>query len=128
MNALDTPNSSGVPDSERLGLDADAWFEASDNRVLHVGADTCIGQVLGIHISHSGLWIQLACAEDPAMNVVLVVSATTRIDDVLEKLRTDPPTGNPLEIIELRGPVGEQGRNEQAIAVGAARSASRLAH
>jgi hypothetical protein len=117
MNALDTPNRSGIPSSERLGLDADAWFAALDGRAVQVGSDKCITQVLGIHESPSGLWIQVSCADDPVMNVVLVVSATTRIDDVLERLRADPPTGNPLEIIELRGPIAEgNGRNEQAVA------------
>jgi hypothetical protein len=119
MNALDTPNRSGAPHSERLGLDADAWFAALDSRVMQVGPETCIMQVLGIHVSPSGLWIQASCADDSSMNVVLVVSATTRIDDVLERLRTEPPTGNPLEIIELRGPLAEgAGPKEQAVAVG----------
>lgn len=128
MNALDTTNRPDVPHSARLGLDADAWFAALDNRLLQLGPDTYIAQVLGIHISHSGLWIQVSCAEDPAMNVVLVVSATTRIDDVLERLRTDPPTGYPLEIIEVRGPVEDNGQQESAVPVGVALPAPHRSH
>jgi hypothetical protein len=128
MNALDTPNRSGVPQGERLGLDADAWFAALDNREVQVGSETCIAQVLGIHISPSGLWIQMSCADDPAMNVVLVVSAATRIDDVLERLRTDPPIGHPLEIIELRVPVPDDGTNQQTAPVAVARATPHLSH
>jgi len=126
MNALDTPNRSGVPHSERLGLDADAWFAALDSRVVQVGSDPCTMQVLGIHVSPSGLWIQVSCADDSSMNVVLVVSTTTRIDDVLERLRTEPPTGHPLEIIEF---IAEGNcRHEQAAAVGVPQSAPHVSH
>jgi len=126
MNALHTPDRS-AQDSERLGLDADAWFFALDNRVLQMGTDTCVAQVLGIHISDTGLWIQLACATDAAMAVVLVVSATTRLDDVLDRLRTDPPSGNPLEIIQLTESVAGQGPKTHVAAVGPGAALS-LAH
>lgn len=92
MNTLDIPNRSGGPHSERLGLDADAWFTALDNRVVQVGSDTCITRVLGIHVGPSGLWIQVSCADDTATSVVLAVSAATQVDDVMERLRTNPPT------------------------------------
>ena len=48
-------------------------------------------QVLGIHGEGSELWIQMACAENPQLSVVLHIGPATRIEEVVERLTTDPP-------------------------------------
>jgi hypothetical protein len=100
MNALDAASRQTELADQRQALDADAWFTALDNRVLQVGTDTCIAQVLGIHISPTGLWLQLSCADEADRSVVVQVTAATRVEDVLNRLRRDPPTGSPLEILD----------------------------
>ena len=58
-------------------------------------------QVLGIHGEGSELWIQIACAENPQLSLVLHIGPATRIEDVVERLTTDPPKGRPLEVISF---------------------------
>ncbi len=101
MDALDTQPGSADRVVARPGSAADTWFRALDGRILRIGATTCMTQVLGIHGNGSDLWIQMACAENPALSLVLHVGPATRVDDVLQRLGTDPPTGVPLEVISF---------------------------
>jgi hypothetical protein len=99
MNALEALKSTLVAE-EPLGVEADAWFTALDHRMVEVGTVTCIATVLGIHTGPAGLWIQLSCADDWDLTAVVFVDEHTRIVDVLQKLRDEPPVGAPLEIID----------------------------
>jgi hypothetical protein len=86
---------------EPHGLDPDSWFTALDNRMIQTGSETCLAWVVGIHASRTSLWIQLACGDDPDLNVVLHVDAWTTLGDVLDRLEQEPPTGEPLEVIHF---------------------------
>ena len=101
MDALDTQLGSADRVAAQPSSAADAWFRALDGRIVQIGATTCMTQVLGIHGAGSELWIQMACAENPQLSVVLHIGAATRIEDVVERLTTDPPTGRPLEVISF---------------------------
>jgi hypothetical protein len=101
MDALDTQPGSADHVAAQPGTAADAWFRALDGRIVRIGANTCMTQVLGIHGEGSELWIQMACADNPDLSVVLQIGPATRIEDVVERLTTDPPTGRPLEVISF---------------------------
>jgi hypothetical protein len=58
-------------------------------------------QVVGIHGEGSELWIQMACADNPALSVVLHIGPATRIEEVVDRLTADPPDGRPLEVISF---------------------------
>ena len=101
MDALDTQPGSADPVVAQPSTAADAWFRALDGRIVQIGASTCMTQVVGIHGDGSELWIQVACADNPELSAVLHIGPATRIEDVVERLRTDPPTGHPLEIVSF---------------------------
>jgi hypothetical protein len=101
MDALDTRSGSADRVVARPDSAADAWFRALDGRVVQIGATTCMTQVLGIHGEGSELWIQMACAENPQLSLVLHIGPATRIEEVVERLTTDPPKGRPLEVISF---------------------------
>ena len=65
-------------------------------------------QVLGIHGTESDLWIQMACAENPKLSVVLHVGPATQVDEVIARLATDPPIGEPLEVVSFTSPVSSE--------------------
>ncbi len=71
------------------------WFSALDQKLVAVGAERWIAQVVGIHIDGPDLWIQLAAASDPSRSAVLHVTAGMRMDDALARIEavgtgTDP--------------------------------------
>ena len=101
MDALDTQSGSADRVAARPDSAADAWFRALDGRIVQIGATTCMTQVLGIHGEGSELWIQVACAENPQLGLVLHVGAATRIEEVVERLTADPPQARPLEVISF---------------------------
>ena len=103
MSAIGTLVRQHVQPSDPPGSDADAWFAALDDRTIELGPATCTARVLGIHTGPDGLWIQLSCEGDSEISVVVHVTAATRVEDVLLRLKTDPPVGRPLEIIDLYG-------------------------
>jgi hypothetical protein len=55
------------------------WFTALDQRVVAVGAERWMAQVVGIHVDGPDLWIQLAAAGDPSRSAVLHVTAGMRL-------------------------------------------------
>jgi hypothetical protein len=83
------------------GPHADMWFLVLDQRMLHVGLDTWIVQVLGIHSSPEGLWIQLASIDEPHRSFVLQVDDHTTVADVTAVLRARTSAPEPLEIIRV---------------------------
>ena len=103
MSAIGTLAREHVQPNDPPGSDADAWFAALDDRTIDLGPATCTARVLGIHTGPEGLWIQLSCEGDPNLSAVVHVTAATRVEDVLLRLKTDPPVGRPLEIIDMYG-------------------------
>jgi len=101
MDALDTQSASAARVAAPSDTAADAWFRALDGRIVQIGAVTCMTQVLGIHGEGSDLWIQMACAQNPQLSVVLHIGPSTRIEEVVERLMNDPPEGRPLEVISF---------------------------
>ena len=99
MDALHTQIGAKNRIAVRPATAADAWFRALDGRIVQIGATTCMTQVLGIHGEGADLWIQMACAENPQLSLVLRVGPATRIGEVVERLTTEPPDGRPLEVI-----------------------------
>jgi hypothetical protein len=103
MDALDTQAGSADRVAARPGTVADAWFQALDGRIVRIGASTCMTQVMGIHGEGSELWIQMACADNPELSLVLHIGPATRIEDVVERLAACPPTGRALQVISFGG-------------------------
>ena len=101
MHALDTGSASADRAAAPSDSAADAWFRALDGRIVQIGAVTCMTQVLGIHGEGSELWVQMACAQNPQLSMVLHIGPATRIEEVVERLMTDPPNGRPLEVISF---------------------------
>jgi hypothetical protein len=81
------------------------WFLVLDQRMLHVGPDTWSLQVLGIHSSPEGLWIQLASIDEPQRSFVLQVDEQTTVTDVTGALRARTSAPEPLEVIRVPGSV-----------------------
>ena len=103
VSALDTEARQAVLPHDPPGSDADAWFSALDDRTIELGPVSCIARVLGIHAGADGLWIQLECEGNPDTSLVVHVTSATRVEEVLHRLKIDPPVGRPLEIIDLDG-------------------------
>ena len=123
MDALDTQAASADRVAARPDTAADAWFRALDGRIVQIGATTCMTQVLGIHGEGSELWIQMACAENPQLSVVLHIGPATRIEEVVERLITDPPQGHSLEVISFASEADQALADATALA-----RTARLAH
>ena len=104
MSALDTAAREQVRPNDPPGSDADAWFSALDDRTIELGRDQCIARVQGIHATGGGLWIQMTCEGHQEVSVVVHVTSTTRVEDVLQRLKADGPVGRPLEILDMDGP------------------------
>lgn len=83
------------------GAHADIWFMVLDQRMLHIGPETWIIQVMGIHASREGLWIQLAAIDEPEKSFVLQVGERTTITDVTAVLRARSETPSPLEVVRV---------------------------
>jgi hypothetical protein len=103
VSAIGTQTHEHVQPTDPPGSDADAWFAALDDRTIELGPATCTARVLGIHTGPDGLWIQLSCEGGSDLNVVVHVTAETRVEDVLQRLKVDPPVGRPLEMIDMHG-------------------------
>lgn len=104
VSALDLEAREDFRPNDPPGSDADAWFSALDDRTIELGPATCIARVLGIHIGADGLWIQLACEGTAETSVVVHVTSATRVEEVLHRLKVDPPVGRPLEVLDMDGP------------------------
>ena len=105
VSSLDTHAREHVRPGDLPGSDADSWFSALDDRTLELGPVTCTARVYGIHTGPDGLWIQLSCEGNTDISVVVHVTAATRVEDVLRRLKIDPPVGRPLEVIDMHGPL-----------------------
>ena len=103
MSALDIQAREPVRSGDSPGSDADAWFTALDERTIELGPVACTARVMGIHTCPDGLWIQLSCEGCPDISVVVHVTPATRVEDVLQRLKNDPPVGRPLEVIDMHG-------------------------
>ena len=103
VSALDTHALDHVQPTDPPVSDADAWFSALDGRTIELGPTTYTARVLGIHTSPDGLWIQLSCDGDTDISVVVHVTPATRVEDVLLRLKVDPPVGRPLEVVDIHG-------------------------
>jgi hypothetical protein len=71
------------------------WFSALDQKVVAVGAERWVAQVVGIHVDGPDLWIQIAAAADPTRSAVLHITSGMRIEDALARIEsvdtgTDP--------------------------------------
>ena len=81
---------------------ADDWFLALDQRLIGAGSNGWVAQVLGIHTERKHLWIQIAAAHNPWVSLVLRVSASTGLNDVLSALKHRRPAEETrLEVIDL---------------------------
>jgi hypothetical protein len=81
---------------------ADRWFAALDQRPLGSGASRWVAQVLAVHTERDGLWVQIAPADNPSAIVVLHVSSTTHLDEVLDRLeRQNRPEDGPPAVIDM---------------------------
>jgi hypothetical protein len=69
----------------------------------------------------------MACAENPKLSVVLHVGPATQVDEVIARLATDPPIGEPLEVVSFTSPVSSEPSSALAEATALARTA-RVAH
>jgi|SRR5688572_30473745 len=123
MDALDTQSGAAAPVAAQPDTAADAWFRALDGRIVQIGTTTCMTQVLGIHGEGSELWIQVGCAENPQLSAVLHVGPATRLEEVVERLTTDPPIGRPLEVISFTSEADRALADATALA-----RATRLSH
>jgi hypothetical protein len=103
VSAVGTHAREHVRPTDPPGSDADAWFSALDDRTIELGPTTCMARVQGIHTGPDGLWIQLSCEGHTEISVVVHVTTATRVEDVLIRLKTDPPVGQPLEIVDPHG-------------------------
>ena len=103
VSALDSHAVDHVQPTEPPVSDADAWFSALDDRTIELGSTSYTARVLGIHTSPDGLWVQLSCDGDTDISLVVHVRPATRVEDVLLRLKADPPVGRPLEVIDLHG-------------------------
>jgi hypothetical protein len=101
VDAVDLHPLTLSPVDAALGTDADAWFMALDGRPVHMGGDTGIMRVEGIHGQGSTLWIQVSLFDESVPGVVLQVEGCHSQHDVFEALRHYEPTGVPLEIIKI---------------------------
>ena len=62
---------------------AERWYRALDKKVVDVGSESLLVDVVGIHSDGSELWIQLANENLPCEEVVLHVSRWTTLAQVL---------------------------------------------
>ena len=87
-----------------LSQSADDWFIALDQRRIGDGAAAWIIEVLGIHREPGGHWVQIATSGNPFATLVLRVTASTHLDDVLTALEWQRPSDQTKpEIIDFRG-------------------------
>jgi hypothetical protein len=89
------------PDEAGEVSPADRWFAALDQRYIGSGERRWVAQVLGVHRTPDGLWVQLAPNDDPGATIVLHLSAGTRIEDVLNALETQDQLDGRSHIIDL---------------------------
>jgi hypothetical protein len=66
---------------------ADHWFEALDSRCIDGRGEHWFVRVLGIHADGADLWIQVAAAGHPDECLVLHITPSVTLDDVLRTLR-----------------------------------------
>ena len=62
---------------------AERWYRALDKKVVDLGSESMLVDVVGIHAEASELWIQLANENLPCEEVVLHVSRWTTLAQVL---------------------------------------------
>jgi hypothetical protein len=122
VSAVDIHAREHAPHHDTPGSEADAWFSALDERLIELGRGTCVARVMGIHTSADGLWIQVTFESEIDLSVVVHVTSATRLEDVLHRLKIDPPVGRPLEVIDMEGPHS----TPAAARVGRANAAGRL--
>ena len=65
---------------------ADRWFADLDQRQIGSGDKQWTAQVVAVHHEANGLWVQVAPVSDLSATVLIRVSATTSLDEVLETL------------------------------------------
>ena len=81
---------------------SDQWFAALDQRKIGSGSGNWVVQVQGVHSENDGVWIQISSSEDPFATIVLHLTATTSVGDVLAALeRHDHPVDGRPAIIDL---------------------------
>jgi hypothetical protein len=66
---------------------ADDWFDALDNRRLDARGERWSVQVLGIHADGPDLWLQVALSDHLEESLVLHITPSVTLDDVLRTLR-----------------------------------------
>jgi hypothetical protein len=115
VSAVGTQAREHVRPTDPPGSNADAWFSALDDRTIELGPTTCMARVQGIHPGPDGLWIQLSCEGHTEISVVVHVTTATRVEDVLLRLKTDPPVGRPLEMVEMHGSLSTPSTARQAL-------------
>jgi hypothetical protein len=66
---------------------ADDWFDALDNRRVDGRGERRSVHVLGIHADGPDLWLQVAPSDRPEEHLVLHITPSVTLDDVLRTLR-----------------------------------------
>ena len=82
-------------------LSADEWFGALDQRRIGTGADSWVAQVLGVHSEREGLWVQLAPDDDAGATIVVHLSSSTQLAEVLAALERSGSSERRPEVIDL---------------------------
>jgi hypothetical protein len=70
---------------------ADRWFAALDQRQIGSGDGGWTAQVVAVHHEPDGLWLQVAPVNDLAATILVHVSVSTSLDEVLETLAKQAP-------------------------------------
>ena len=65
---------------------ADRWFAALDQRQIGTGDGRWTAHVVAVHHEADGLWVQVAPVSDLSATILIHVSATTSLDEVLDTL------------------------------------------
>ncbi len=79
------------------------WFFALDQRRVGTGTNGWVAQVFGIHRDQGDLWIQIAPAGTPFTTMILRLSASTHLGDVLIALEHAPFSESGPAVVDLRG-------------------------
>jgi hypothetical protein len=70
---------------------ADRWFAALDQRHIGSGDRGWTAQVVAVHHEPEGLWLQVAPVDDLSATILVHVSVSTSLDEVLETLAKQAP-------------------------------------
>lgn len=85
MNNLSpaTPAGNTLAINDAPGAEAHQWFSVLDQRLLSVGTERWLTQVLGIHQDGSDIWIQLQPLREQLRDFTIRVRPGTSVEEVI---------------------------------------------